>query len=150
MTKKTSMDIHEILDHLPHRYPFVLIDKVTSMDLGNEITAIKNVTINEPFFQGHFPGAPVMPGVLIVEAMAQTGGILALNTVEDPENYLTYFLKIDKVKFNRKVVLGDTLIFKSELTEPIRRGICNMSAKAFVGGQLVAEGQLMAQIVKDK
>jgi UDP-3-O-[3-hydroxymyristoyl] N-acetylglucosamine deacetylase/3-hydroxyacyl-[acyl-carrier-protein] dehydratase len=142
-------DINAIEKILPHRYPMLLVDKIIELS-ESHVVGVKSVTMNEQFFQGHFPGAPVMPGVLIVEAMAQTGGILALNTVEDPETYLTYFLKIDKVKFKKKVVPGDTLIFKLELSEPIRRGICNMSAKAFVGGTLVAEGQLMAQIVKAK
>ena len=104
--------------------------------------------MNEPFFQGHFPGAPVMPGVLQIEAMAQAGGVLVLNTVPDPENYLTFFMKIDNVKFKRPVYPGDTLIFKLELITPIRRGICNMRGQAFVNNQLVSEGDLMAQISK--
>ncbi len=142
-------DITGIEKILPHRYPMLLVDKIIELS-DTHVVGVKNVTMNEHFFQGHFPGAPVMPGVLQVEAMAQTGGILALNTVEDPEKYLTYFLKIDKVKFKRKVIPGDTLIFELKLTEPIRRGICNMSAKAYVDGNVVAEGQLMAQIVKEK
>ena len=148
MAENTAMDIHEILNHLPHRYPFVLIDRVISMELGKEIFAIKNVSINEPFFPGHFPYYPVMPGVLIVEAMAQTGGVLVLSTVPDPENYLTYFMKMDNVKFKHKVLPGDTLIFKCDLITPIRRGICHMQANAYANGKLVAEAELMAQIAK--
>ena len=150
MAENTAMDIHEILNHLPHRYPFVLIDRVISMELGKEIYAIKNVSINEPFFPGHFPYYPVMPGVLIVEAMAQTGGILVLNTVPDPENYLTFFMKMDKVKFKQKVVPGDTLIFTCSLISPIRRGICHMQGYAYANGKLCAEAELMAQISKVK
>ncbi len=142
-------DINEIQKILPHRPPFLLVDKV--IELTNEyVVGVKNVTMNEPFFAGHFPKEPIMPGVLIVEAMAQTGGILVLNSVDDPENYLTYFLKIENVKFKQKVVPGDTLIFKLELSSPIRRGIANMKAQAFVGENLVTEGDLMAQISKVK
>ncbi|MCX7985453.1 MAG: bifunctional UDP-3-O-[3-hydroxymyristoyl] N-acetylglucosamine deacetylase/3-hydroxyacyl-ACP dehydratase [Bacteroidales bacterium] len=143
------LDINQIMKVLPHRPPFLLVDKIIYRD-ENTIAGVKNVTMNEPFFVGHFPGEPVMPGVLIVEAMAQCGGLLALNTVTDPENYLTYFLKIDKVKFKKKVVPGDTLIFKLQLIEPIRRGIVTMWGQAFVGETLVTEAELCAQIVKVK
>jgi UDP-3-O-[3-hydroxymyristoyl] N-acetylglucosamine deacetylase / 3-hydroxyacyl-[acyl-carrier-protein] dehydratase len=143
------LDINEIMKILPHRPPFLLVDKVF-VRTETQVVGLKNVTMNEPYFVGHFPGEPVMPGVLLVEAMAQCGGVLVLNTVPDPENYLTYFLKMDKVKFKRKVIPGDTLIFKCELVEPIRRGIATMWAQAFVGETLAAEAELCAQISKVK
>ncbi len=142
-------DINQIMEMLPHRPPFLLIDKITELS-DNHVVGVKNVTINEEFFNGHFPGAPVMPGVLQIEAMAQAGGILLLSTVSEPKNYLTYFMKIDKVKIKQKVLPGDTIIFKSELISPIRRGICHMFGQAFVGEKLVMEAELMAQIKKIK
>lgn len=143
------MDTVQIMDVLPHRPPFLLVDRILELS-DKHVVGMKNVTMNEPFFVGHFPGAPVMPGVLQIEAMAQAGGILALSTVPDPENYLTYFMKIDNVKFKQQVVPGDTLIFKLELLTPIRRGICHMQAYAYTNGKLATEAELMAQIVKAK
>ncbi|CAL2064306.1 bifunctional UDP-3-O-[3-hydroxymyristoyl] N-acetylglucosamine deacetylase/3-hydroxyacyl-ACP dehydratase [Tenacibaculum sp. 190524A05c] len=143
------MDIHQIMDVLPHRPPFLLVDRILELT-DKHVVGMKNVTMNEDFFVGHFPGAPVMPGVLQIEAMAQAGGVLVLKSVPDPENYLTYFMKIDKVKFKQKVLPGDTLIFKSELITPIRRGIAHMQAYAYANGKLVAEAELMAQISKVK
>ncbi|CAA0172513.1 Bifunctional enzyme LpxC/FabZ (Includes: UDP-3-O-(3-hydroxymyristoyl) N-acetylglucosamine deacetylase, family CE11; 3-hydroxyacyl-(acyl-carrier-protein) dehydratase FabZ) [Tenacibaculum maritimum] len=149
LNKPPLLDIHQIMDILPHRPPFLLIDRI--MELSDKhVVGMKNVTMNENFFVGHFPGAPVMPGVLQVEAMAQCGGVLVLSTVPDPENYLTYFMKMNNVKFKQKVLPGDTLIFKAELITPIRRGICHMQAYAYANGKLVAEAELMAQIVKNK
>ncbi len=149
LDKEPLMDVNEIMNILPHRPPFILVDKIIELT-SDTVVGVKNVTMNEPFFVGHFPGKPVMPGVLQVEAMAQTGGILALKSVPDPENYLTFFMKIDNVKFKRQVVPGDTLIFKLELLAPIRRGICQMQGYAYANGKLVTEAILMAQIVKQK
>jgi UDP-3-O-[3-hydroxymyristoyl] N-acetylglucosamine deacetylase/3-hydroxyacyl-[acyl-carrier-protein] dehydratase len=147
LNQEPLMDIHKIMAVLPHRPPFLLIDRIIEMS-DSHVVGMKNVTMNENFFVGHFPEAPVMPGVLIIEAMAQTGGILVLSTVPDPENYLTFFMKIDKVKFKHKVLPGDTLIFKCDLITPIRRGICHMQANAYANGKLVAEAELMAQIAR--
>ena len=147
--KVPLMDTNRIRALLPHRYPFLLVDKVIEVG-ARHIVGVKNVSGNEPFFQGHFPTEPVMPGVLIVEAMAQTGGLLVLNTVEEPERYSTYFMKIDNVKFRQKVVPGDTLIFHLSLVGEIRRGCAYMKGYAFVGEKIVTEAEFMAQIIKNK
>ncbi|MDO9580866.1 MAG: bifunctional UDP-3-O-[3-hydroxymyristoyl] N-acetylglucosamine deacetylase/3-hydroxyacyl-ACP dehydratase [Bacteroidales bacterium] len=141
--------VDEIKKRLPHRFPFLLVDKIISLD-DTSIVGIKNVTFNESFFQGHFPDEPIMPGVLLVEALAQTGGLLVLSSVDEPEKYSTYFLKIDKIKFKHKVVPGDTVILKMELADVMRRGIVTMFGQAYVGNKLVLEGELTAQIVKNK
>ena len=145
---KPLLDIVQIMDILPHRQPFLFVDKIIEFIPEKKSVGLKNVTHDEIFFQAHFPKRPIMPGVLIVEAMAQTGGILVLSTVPDPENYLTYFMKIDNVKFKHKVLPGDTLVFNCHLISPIRRGICHMHAGAYANGKLVAEAELMAQIAK--
>lgn len=149
LTKEPVFDINGIMRLMPHRPPFLLIDKVLELS-DSHVVGLKNVTMNEPFFVGHFPKEPVMPGVLQVEALAQAGGILVLASVPDPENYSTYFIKIDKVKFKRKVVPGDTLIFKIELIEPIRRGIVHMQGYGYVGDSVALEAELMAQVAKNK
>lgn len=147
--KDPLMDVKRIQELLPHRYPFLLVDKI--IERGSDyVVGIKNVTANESFFQGHFPGEPVMPGVLQIEAMAQVGGLFILGDLENPESYSTYFLKIDNVKFRQKVVPGDTLIFKVRLMSEMRRGMANMRGLAFVGETLVCECDFMAQIVKNK
>ncbi|SFJ78870.1 bifunctional UDP-3-O-[3-hydroxymyristoyl] N-acetylglucosamine deacetylase/3-hydroxyacyl-ACP dehydratase [Myroides guanonis] len=147
INQEPLMDINQIMAMLPHRPPFLLVDKILEMS-DSHVIGLKNVTMNEPFFVGHFPGAPVMPGVLTIEAMAQAGGILVLSSVPDPENYITLFMKIDKVRFRHPVLPGDTLLFKLELLSPIRRGICHMQAYAYANGKMVTEAELMAQIVK--
>jgi UDP-3-O-[3-hydroxymyristoyl] N-acetylglucosamine deacetylase / 3-hydroxyacyl-[acyl-carrier-protein] dehydratase len=147
LLKEPVYDILQIQKILPHRPPFLLIDRILELT-EDYIVGLKNVTMNEQFFVGHFPQEPVMPGVLLIEAMAQTGGIFVLSQVPDPENYITYFLKIDDVRFRQKVVPGDTVVFTLELTAPVRRGICNMRGVAYVGNKVVTEGNLMAQIAK--
>jgi len=141
------MDINQIMQVLPHRYPFLLIDRIIHLD-ATTVTSIKNVTVNEPFFQGHYPGNPVFPGVLQVEAMAQTGGILVLNTVPDPENYTPYFIGIENCRFRKMVKPGDTIIFRCVLLAPIKRGIAKMKGQAFVNGKVVMEAEMSAAIVK--
>lgn len=143
------MDVNRIRELLPHRYPMQLVDKVIALG-ATSIVGVKNITSNEPFFQGHFPQEPVMPGVLQVEAMAQCGGLLVLNTVEEPERWSTYFMKIDNVKFRQKVVPGDTLLFKVDLLAPVRHGISSMRGYVFVGDHIVSEATFTAQIVKNK
>ncbi|MDR0982009.1 MAG: bifunctional UDP-3-O-[3-hydroxymyristoyl] N-acetylglucosamine deacetylase/3-hydroxyacyl-ACP dehydratase [Culturomica sp.] len=149
VTAEPLLDINKIKSMLPHRPPFLLVDKIYTIT-DSMVVGCKNVTMNEPFFVGHFPDEPVMPGVLIVEAISQCGGILVLNSVPDPENYSTYFMKIDAVKFRRKVVPGDTLVFKLITLAPIKRGIVTMKGFAFVGKNLVCEGEFMAQVIKTK
>ena len=143
------MDINKIRELLPHRYPMQLVDKVIALG-ASSIVGVKNVTSNEPFFQGHFPEEPVMPGVLQIEAMAQCGGLLVLNTLEEPERWSTYFMRIDDAKFRQKVVPGDTLLFKVDLLAPVRHGISSMKGYIFVGDHVVAEATFTAQIVKNK
>ena len=141
------MDVNAIMDVIPHRPPFLLVDKILELS-DSHIVGVKSITMNEPYFEGHFPGQPVMPGVLQIEAMAQAGGVLVLSTVPDPENYLTFFMKIENAKFKKPVVPGDTLVFKMELLSPIRRGICHMQATAYSRGRITTEAEMMAQIVR--
>lgn len=149
LSKEPVYDINGIMKLLPHRPPFLLVDRIMELS-ETHVVGMKNITMNEPFFVGHFPSEPVMPGVLQVEALAQVGGILVLANVPDPENYSTYFIKMDKVKFKRKVVPGDTMIFKIELMQPIRRGIVHMQGFGYVGDSVAVEGELMAQVAKNK
>ena len=149
LSKDPVYDINDIERILPHRYPFLMVDKIMEIH-ENSIIGVKNITMNEPQFTGHFPGNPVFPGVLQIEAMAQVGGIFALTKVEDPHLYSTYFMKIDNVRFKQKVMPGDTVVFELELTSPIRRGLVEMSGKAFVNGKVVSEASMLAQIIKDK
>jgi UDP-3-O-[3-hydroxymyristoyl] N-acetylglucosamine deacetylase/3-hydroxyacyl-[acyl-carrier-protein] dehydratase len=143
------ININRIKELLPHRYPFLMVEKI--IEIGDKhIVGVKNVSVNEPFFQGHFPEEPVMPGVLLIESMAQTGGLLILNSLDEPHRYSTYFLKIDAVKFRQKVVPGDTLIFRLELLTETRRGLANMKGYCFVGEKLVCEAEFLAQITKNK
>ena len=148
-TRPPVMDVNRIRELLPHRYPMQLVDKVIELK-GNTIVGVKNVTANEPFFQGHFPQEPVMPGVLQIEAMAQCGGLLVLNTLDEPERWSSYFMRIDDVKFQQKVVPGDTLLFKVDLLAPVRHGISSMKGYVFVGDKVVMEASFTAQIVKNK
>ena len=148
LSKPPVMDVNQIMKILPHRPPFLLVDKILEIS-DKHIIGLKNITINEEFFNGHFPERPIMPGVLQIEAMAQAGGVLILNTVSDPENYLTFFAKIENAKFKYPVVPGDTLIFKCELLSPLRRGIVHMKARAFVEGKLTSEAELTAKIIRN-
>lgn len=149
LTKEPLYNINDIERMLPHRFPFLMVDKI--MEIQEEsIIGVKNITMNEPIFTGHFPGNPVFPGVLQIEAMAQVGGIFALSKVEDPHLYSTYFMKIDNVKFKQKVIPGDTIVFELYLLSPIRRGLVEMGGKAYVNGKLVMEAEMLAQVIKDK
>jgi UDP-3-O-[3-hydroxymyristoyl] N-acetylglucosamine deacetylase/3-hydroxyacyl-[acyl-carrier-protein] dehydratase len=149
LTKEPLYTIQDIERMLPHRFPFLMVDKI--MEIREEsIVGVKNITMNEPIFTGHFPGNPVFPGVLQIEAMAQVGGIFALSKVDDPHLYSTYFMKIDNVKFKQKVVPGDTVVFELSLLSPIRRGLVEMGGKAYVNGKVVMEAEMLAQVIKDK
>ena len=144
--RQSVVDITKIMEYLPHRYPMLLVDRITEYEESKRIVGIKNVTINEPFFQGHYPGHPVMPGVLIIEAMAQVGGLLLIDQVEDPEEKVVYFMSLNNVKWRRPVTPGDTIVFELELTQ-YRRQVCKMRGLAYVDGNLVAEADLMARVV---
>lgn len=148
--KEPIMDVNRIKELLPHRYPFLLVDKIIEIKKGDYIVGVKNITTNEPMFMGHFPNEPVMPGVLLVESMAQTGGLLILNQLSEGKTFSTYFMKLDGIKFRKKVVPGDTILIKVELVTPIRRGIATMKGYIFVGSQLACEGEFMAQIIENK
>lgn len=149
LTAKPLYNINDIEKMLPHRFPFLMVDKI--MEIQEEsIVGVKNITMNEPIFTGHFPGNPVFPGVLMIEAMAQVGGIFALSKVEDPHLYSTYFMKIDNVKFKQKVIPGDTIVFELNLLSPIRRGLVNMGGVGYVNGMPVVEAEMLAQVIKDK
>ncbi|MGZ4059657.1 MAG: 3-hydroxyacyl-ACP dehydratase FabZ, partial [Bacteroidia bacterium] len=149
LEKEPLYNINDITRMLPHRYPFLMIDKIMEIT-ENSIVGVKNVTLNEPFFQGHFPDNPIFPGVMQIEAMAQVGGIFALSQVPDPEFYSTYFMKIDGVKFKQKVIPGDTIVFQLTLESPIRRGLVNMRGVGYVNGKEVVEATMLAQVIKDK
>ena len=145
-----NLDYNQILKLIPHRLPFLLIDRVENLVPDTSAVGIKSVTVTEPHFAGHFPNFPVMPGVLIIEAMAQMGGILVMSKLDDPQNYLTFFAKMDKVRFRNKILPGDTIIFRCFLIGPFRRGICHMQGLAYANGKLCAEAELTAQITKVK
>jgi UDP-3-O-[3-hydroxymyristoyl] N-acetylglucosamine deacetylase / 3-hydroxyacyl-[acyl-carrier-protein] dehydratase len=146
-TQKPVYDINQVAELLPHRYPFLMIDKIMHLD-ATSVVGIKNVTMNEPQFQGHFPNNPVMPGVLQIEAMAQTGGILVMNAMDDPKGYWPFLAGVDKARFRKLVLPGDTIVFRCELLEPIRRGIAKMKGTAHVNGVLVSEAEMIASLVK--